>query len=60
MINPVWELLDAAYKQFGAFPTLLERDFNIPPVAELLKEVEQITIRQAKYAGYKAPTENMA
>ena len=54
VIDPVWELLDAAYYQFGAFPTLLERDFNIPPVEELLKEVEQITVRQARYADQQA------
>jgi uncharacterized protein (UPF0276 family) len=24
------------------FPTLLERDFNLPPLAELLREVETI------------------
>jgi uncharacterized protein (UPF0276 family) len=43
IIDPVWDLLDAAYKQFGVFPTLLERDFNIPPVNELLLEVERIS-----------------
>ena len=43
IIDPVWDLLDAAYKQFGVFPTLLERDFNIPPVDKLLLEVERIS-----------------
>lgn len=38
----VWQLLRQAYAQFGVFPTLLERDFNIPPLPELLQEVEQI------------------
>ena len=59
VIDPVWALLDAAYEQFGAFPTLLERDFNIPPVNELLKEVEQISLRQAKYAGQQSISEKM-
>ena len=27
-------------------PTLLERDFNIPPLAELLGEVERIRVLQ--------------
>ena len=44
VIEPVWQLLGVAYKHFGVFPTLLERDFNIPPLNILLKEVE--TIRQ--------------
>ncbi|MDC0134201.1 DUF692 domain-containing protein [Porticoccaceae bacterium] len=42
VIDPVWDLLSEAYDQFGAFPTLLERDFNIPPVPELLQEVGRI------------------
>ncbi len=46
VIDPVWELLDLAYQHFGVFPTLLERDFNIPPLAELLKEVDQIQYKQ--------------
>lgn len=49
VIDPVWTLLDKAYEAFGVFPTLLERDFNIPPVPELLKEVEQISAIQQKH-----------
>jgi uncharacterized protein (UPF0276 family) len=50
IIDPVWELLDFTYQQFGVFPTLLERDFNIPPLNELLPEVEQIARLQRKHA----------
>ncbi|UTF61171.1 DUF692 domain-containing protein [Gilvimarinus sp. DA14] len=39
---PAWQLLDRFYQLAGSVPTLLERDFNIPPVAELLNEVAQI------------------
>ncbi len=42
VIDQVWDLLAAAYQQFGAFPALLERDFNIPPVPQLLQEVSHI------------------
>ncbi len=42
VITDVWALLDQAYATFGVFPTLLERDFNIPPVTELLAEVGRI------------------
>ena len=42
VIEPVWELLEYAYLTHGVFPTLLERDFNIPPVNELLAEVKRI------------------
>jgi uncharacterized protein (UPF0276 family) len=49
IIADVWELLDKAYEFFGVFPTLLERDFNIPPVEELLTEVQKIKDIQAKW-----------
>jgi len=42
VIDPVWQLLDQAYALYGVFPTLLERDFNIPEVAELQREVNII------------------
>lgn len=49
VIDPVWKLLALAYESFGVFPTLLERDLNIPPLAELLTEVEQIAALQDFY-----------
>jgi uncharacterized protein (UPF0276 family) len=42
VIDPVWSLLERAYGHLGAVPTLLERDFNIPPLAELMKEITHI------------------
>ena len=47
--DPVWELLDKTYARLGAVPTLLERDFNIPPLAELLGEVNRIHELQAPW-----------
>ncbi len=49
VIDPVWKLLDVAYEHFGVFPTLLERDFNIPPMETLLKEVDTIRNYQQKH-----------
>ncbi|NNM76472.1 DUF692 domain-containing protein [Sphingomonas sp. ID1715] len=34
----VWSLFDAAVRRFGARPTLIERDGNLPPFGELLVE----------------------
>jgi uncharacterized protein (UPF0276 family) len=42
VIPDVWQLLSMAYRHFGVKPTLLERDFNIPSVSELLSEIELI------------------
>ncbi len=47
VIDPVWELLAQAYRRVGVLPTLLERDFNIPPLAELLQELGQVRALQA-------------
>ncbi len=49
VIDPVWNLLEVAYEHFGVFPTLLERDFNIPPLNVLLKEVDTIKNYQLKH-----------
>jgi len=42
-----WALLGDAYERFGPVPTLLERDFNFPPMEELLDEVRRIKSMQA-------------
>ena len=40
--DQAWQLLAAAYNHFGPVPTLLERDFNFPPIEELLNELRRI------------------
>ena len=49
VIDPVWQLLARAYRNFGIRPTLIERDFNFPPLAELVAEVATITRLQAMH-----------
>lgn len=44
-----WQLLADAYEKFGPVPTLLERDFNFPPMEELLDEVRRIKQLQLNY-----------
>ena len=49
-VGPIWsggfrgepELLAAAYRHCGVRPTVLERDFNIPPLDVLMQEVAVI------------------
>lgn len=40
--DAAWQLLADAYAHFGPVPTLLERDFNFPPVPELIEELRRI------------------
>ena len=47
--DEVWELLRYAYQVHGVFPTLLERDFNIPSMGELVSEVERIKHIQREF-----------
>ncbi len=47
VIDPVWTLLARAYERVGPLPTLLERDFNLPPLETLLQEVAVIRQLQA-------------
>lgn len=49
VVDPVWSLLEAAYARTGPVPTCLERDFNIPDLAALTREVELIERIQAPY-----------
>ena len=46
--DQVWGLLGDAYAHFGPVPTLLERDFNFPPVEELIGEIRRIKDLQAE------------
>lgn len=52
--DAVWALLGEAYRRFGARPTLLERDFNIPPYAELLDELATVRSQMREHASTPA------
>ncbi len=57
--DPVWQLLETAYAHFGVVPTLLERDFNIPPMNELMQEVRQIHRLQSTASSREAGSRSM-
>jgi len=52
--DQAWALLDDAYSLFGPVPTLLERDFNFPPMEELLDEVRRIKQLQVTHQAQEA------
>ena len=39
--DPVWRLYEEAVRRFGRVATMIERDDNIPPLEELVTELEQ-------------------
>lgn len=49
VIPPVWTLLERAFRRLGPAPAMIERDFNFPPMAELLSEVAQIRAYQQQW-----------
>lgn len=42
VIETVWQLLAYAYQELGVFPTLLERDTDVPPLPIIMEEVKRI------------------
>jgi uncharacterized protein (UPF0276 family) len=40
IVKPVWDLYCAAVARFGAVPTMIERDDNIPELGELVAELQ--------------------
>lgn len=41
IVDPVWDLYEHAIRRFGAVPSMIERDDNIPPLAELVAELDK-------------------
>lgn len=50
IVDPVWQLLARADRNFGVRPTLVERDFNFSPIGELIAEVATMRRLQAEHA----------
>lgn len=59
--DEVFALLAHAYRRHGLRPTLLERDFNYPPFAQLLEELGRIRqLQAAEMAAAAVGHENLA
>jgi uncharacterized protein (UPF0276 family) len=41
IVDPVWDLYATALRKFGAVSTMIERDDHMPPLAELLAELDR-------------------
>jgi len=54
VIEPVWDLLLSALQRVGPLPVLVERDFNFPPLQELLGEVSRARQLQRAVSGVGA------
>ncbi|MGB7934448.1 MAG: DUF692 domain-containing protein [Gammaproteobacteria bacterium] len=60
VIERVWQLYADACRRFGAVSTLIERDDNIPPLAELLEELDHARSIAAGVAGQSPERAGMA
>jgi len=60
VIDPVWSLLEHSYARLGPRPTLLERDFNVPPLDVLCQELTQIRVRHGAAARHFAAQQSAA
>jgi uncharacterized protein len=54
VIDPVWDLYAHAVRRFGQVSTMIERDDNIPPLDELLAELDLARAIAATVAGEAA------
>ena len=48
--DEVWDLYEAALRRFGPVSTMIERDDNIPPLAELVEELDRARKIAATFA----------
>lgn len=53
--DPVWRLYEAALQRFGAVPTLIEWDTEIPALEVLLAEAGKAAVLQARAAAVSVP-----
>jgi uncharacterized protein (UPF0276 family) len=57
VIPDVWNLYEDALKRFGPISTMIERDAHIPPLHDLVKELDQAraiaekTLKHPQFAG---------
>ena len=49
IIQPVWDLYAKTIAKFGRISTMIERDDNIPPLSDLLEELNQARNNYGKY-----------
>ena len=52
IVDPVWTLLQETYRRFGPRPTLLERDFDLPPLTALLDELSTVAAYQRHWRNH--------
>jgi len=49
VVDPVWDLYEVAVKKFGAVSAMIERDDDIPPLGELVLELDKARNIYAKH-----------
>jgi uncharacterized protein len=54
IVDGVWELYRHALRRFGQVSTMVERDANIPPLADLVQELDQARVIARQTLGAEA------
>jgi hypothetical protein len=58
--DEVWDVYRAAVAHFGPVSTMIERDDNIPPIEELLAELDRARALAAPIVGASRPSATVA
>jgi uncharacterized protein (UPF0276 family) len=53
--DEVWDLYEDALERFGPVSTMIERDDDIPPLAEMMQELGHARDLAGKVLGTKRP-----
>jgi uncharacterized protein len=54
VIEPVWSLYEETIKRLGKISTMIERDDNMPPLTDLLREIKKARMLEKRALGEEA------
>lgn len=60
VVDPVWTLYRAAVRRFGPVATMIERDAEIPPLADLVRELDLARLHASAVEAFAAHTTQAA
>jgi uncharacterized protein (UPF0276 family) len=52
IVDPVWQLYETAIRRLGPVATMIERDDHIPPLEDLIRELDRARETAARALGH--------